>query len=293
MSTQNLPVAYHYPDSVETACALAKQYGDNARFVAGGTDLLLEMERVKYHPHALIDLTRIPALRQLTIADGHASIGAAVTYSELLGHAPLCAAIPLLAKAVRTIGGVQVRNVGTLAGNIANASPAADTLPVLYVLNARVHTALAERTRTLALDEFILGVRKIALEPGELITHVTLDLPGPNWYGSFDKLGIRRAMAIAVASLAVLVQHQGGCVQQARLALGAVAPTVIRLQGVEALLAGSDLGEAAIAEAARLAEAAARPIDDVRSTASYRVMAVGGLVHRALHALQDEIAAGR
>ncbi len=275
-------VDYHLPETVQAAWTLKQQYGDRARFIAGGTDLLLLMEREGYHPQALIDLTRIPDLRQLVVNGGQVTIGAAVTYSELLECPPLCAGVPFLADAIRTIGGVQVRNIATLAGNLANASPAADTLPALYVLNARVHLAGPGGIHELPIEQVVLGVRRTALEPAELITHVSFDLPGPGWQGAFQKLGLRRAMAISVVSAAALLHIEDGAVKEARLALGAVAPTVIRVPEAEAALAGKALDEQTIEQAARLAGAAARPIDDVRSSADYRKRVVAGLVRRTL-----------
>jgi CO/xanthine dehydrogenase FAD-binding subunit len=289
LDTLKSAVDYYYPDSIEAAWRLKAEYGDRARFVAGGTDLLLLLEREQAHPEALIDLMRIPTLQRLDVSGGQAAIGAAVTYSQILACEPVCAAVPFLMQAIRTIGGVQVRNIATLVGNITNASPAADTLPALYVLDARVHLAGPGGIRALPIESFVLGVRRTALEAGELVTHVTFGLPGAGWYGTFEKLGLRHAMAIAVVSAALLLHIADGHVDAARIALGSVAPATIRVPEAEAVLAGRVLDDNTIEHASQLASAATRPIDDVRGSAGYRKLAAAGLLRRALHSLRDEI----
>jgi CO/xanthine dehydrogenase FAD-binding subunit len=288
--TNSPPVDYLFPATVEEASAQKTRYGERARFIAGGTDLVLLVEAGGPHPEHLIDVTRIPDLHRLEAADGHFTVGAAVTYNDLLGFAPLVETVPFLAKAIHTIGGVQVRNIATLAGNLANASPAGDTLPPLYVLDTTVHVYGPEGARAVPVGDFVLGVRQTALGDGELITHLTWDAPGPGWYGAFEKLGLRRAMAIAVAGLAVLVRVGDDRVEEARVALGSVAPTVIRAQEVENVLTGRVLDDDAVEQAAQRASEAARPIDDVRGSADYRKMVVGGLMRRALRDLRRQMA---
>jgi len=283
------PVEYCFPDRVEEAVDVKQQYGEGARFIAGGTDVLLLMEKEGVHPRILIDLTRIPSLHRLEALDGQVTIGAAVTYSRLLAFQPLLTSVPVLARAIRTIGGVQVRNVATMVGNIVNASPAGDTLAPLYVLGVQVHTFGLQGARSFPVEEFVLGVRRTALAPAEVVTHVTIPVPGPTWQGAFDKLGLRRAMAIAVASVAVMLELERGRVGQARFALGAVAPTVIRVPQAEDYLAGRVLDDESIAQVARLAMLEARPIDDVRGSAHYRKEVVGGLTRRALRELRSHI----
>ncbi len=287
--TNSPPVDYLFPATVEEASALKTRHGKRARFIAGGTDLVLLVEAGGPHPEYLIDVTRIPDLHRLEAVGGRFTIGAAVTYSDLLGFAPLVEGVPFLVKAIHTIGGVQVRNIATLAGNLANASPAGDTLPPLYVLDTTVHLYGPEGARAVPVRDFVLGVRRTVLGDGELITHLTWDAPGPGWYGAFEKLGLRRAMAIAVAGLAVLVRVAGDRVEEARVALGSVAPTVIRAPEVEMALTGGALDDDAVERAAQLASEAARPIDDVRGSADYRKMVVGGLMRRALHDLRRQM----
>ncbi len=275
-------VEYLYPTDVPGCIAMLQHGGDRTRVIAGGTDLLLLMERQGFHPEALIDITRIPALSQLAVDAEHAEIGSAVTFRRLLDCQALCKGAPFLADAIRQIGSAQIRNIATLVGNIVNASPAGDTLPPLYVLGAQVHIQGPQGVRRMPIGEFVRGVRQVDLAPGELVTRVSFDLPGPEWRGVFQKLGLRRAMAIAVVSVATLLRFDGERVTEARLALGAVAPTVLRVPESEELLAGSRLDADVIERAAVAASAAARPIDDVRASALYRRHAVRGLVRRAL-----------
>lgn len=289
MTERKAQVEYYFPESVEQASRLKARYGDQSRFIAGGTDLLLVMERENDHPSALIDLTRIPSLQTFEIQERHAVIGAAVTLSEMLSDAYFSSSLPFLAKAIRSIGGVQVRNIATLVGNVVNASPAGDTLPVLYTLNARVHIDGLGHERSMPIDDFVLDVGQTALGPAELVTTVTFDLPDDKWIGSFQKLGLRKAMAISVANVAVLLKIENDLPIEARIALGAVAATVIRAPAAEEVLVGNVLDEHKIDEAANLVMRAAHPIDDIRGSAKYRRMVVGGLLRRALRDLQSQI----
>lgn len=289
MNGDKTTVEYLFPQSIEEASLLKEQYGDSARLLAGGTDLMLLIEREHDRPDALIDITRIPLLQRIEIVDQTANIGAAVTYSQLLTSDALCTAVPFLEKAIRTIGGVQVRNIATMVGNLANASPAGDTLPTLYVLEAEVHTFGPQGSRLVPINQFVLDVRKTALKPAELITHVSFKVPDSNWHSTFQKLGLRRSMAIAVASVAVLLHIEDGVIKQARVALGSIAPTVIRASEAEGSLVGSALEEDRIERAGQLASEAAKPIDDVRGSARYRRAVIVGLVRRALNELRSQI----
>ncbi len=281
-------VSYSFPGSVQEAVALLQGHGPQGYIIAGGTDLMPLMARQEIRPTALIDVTRIPTLQRLEIEGEQLTIGAAVTYSRLLAFPALGERLPFLAEAIHRIGGTQVRNVATLVGNIANASPAGDSLAALYVLGAVVHVEGPQGVRAVPIASFILGVRRTALQPAELVTHVTLDMPGPTWHGAFEKLALRRALAVSLASVAVLVQIEDGAVAEARIALGAVAPTVVRAQEAEAFLAHRVLDNGTIAKAALLASQATSPIDDVRASAQYRRQAVRGLVRRALASMCNE-----
>jgi carbon-monoxide dehydrogenase medium subunit len=186
------------------------------------------------------------------------------------------------------VGAPQIRNRGTVAGNLVTASPANDTITPLWALDAKV-TLVSESggERTLTFPEFFLGVRRTALRPDEMLLRITLPALGPNERGTFLKLGLRQAQAISVVNVAAIVDFDGDTVRRARIALGAVAPTILRAPEAEAYLVGRTLTEATIEEASRLAAATARPISDIRGTAEYRTDMVRVLAARALRQLRD------
>ncbi len=259
--------------------------------LAGGTDLMVEVNDGHRRPAgAVVVVNRIPELRSWRLsADGsHVVIGAAVSYRELeLG--PLAALVPALAQAARTVGSPQIRNAGTVGGNLGTCSPAGDALPVLAALGASVELASVHGRRTMPVVEFMTGVKQTALAPGELIVSVTVPIVD-GWQG-YAKVGVRNAMVIAVASACVVVDRASRTVG---IALGSVGPTVVRCHRAEALaseaidwatlgMAPEDLvvvGSAAASES--------RPITDHRSTAEYRRHAVGVLVQRLLRRVSSE-----
>jgi len=284
-------IDYRFPESIEEALSLMEGHRDSARIVAGGTDLMLLIEKEANTPRLLIDITRVPSLRTIEVEGDYIKIGAAATYRDLLAYAAISERVQFLADAIRTIGGVQIRNVATLIGNITNASPAGDALPPLYILGTEVVISGLRETRSLPIEDFILGVRRTALQPGELVTHIKFELPGNHWYGHFDKIGLRRAMAIAVVSAAFLIHIDNGKVDKARIALGAVAPTVVRASDAEAYLIGRELDEETIGAAAEIAVHSISPIDDLRATAEYRILATRGVIRRALRLIRDQVGA--
>lgn len=261
-----------------------------ALVLAGGTDAMVEINdghrRVGHegHPSVVVSVDRVAELRSWSIdrAARRVTIGAGVTYTELMTD-PIASLLPALAEASRTVGSPQIRNAGTLGGNLGTCSPAGDGLPVLSALDAEVHLVSATSERTVGIHDFMVGVKRTALEPGELIASVTVPLLD-GWQG-YSKVGVRNAMVIATASACVAVDRP---TRSVRLALGSVAPTVIRCPdaeafGADALDWGSGvLDEAAAAEFGRLAGAASRPIDDHRSTAAYRRHAISVMARRLL-----------
>jgi CO/xanthine dehydrogenase FAD-binding subunit len=282
-------VQYCFPDTVEQAYSLKEKYGEKARYIAGGTDLLLLLERERTYPQFLIDLSRIAEFQRLQVNGDRIIIGSSVTFSRLLAFDLIRTRVPFFASSIRTIGGVQIRNIATLAGNLVNASPAGDSLPPLYCLEAEVMIDGPQGNRSLPIFDFILGVRRTALLPSELVSSISFELPGTDWISKFDKLGLRRAMAISVANLALLLQVENGNVVQARIALGAVAPTVVRAKEAEKSILNTALDAKSVETAAHLASNACLPIDDVRASARYRKEAVRGLVRRGLNALRIQM----
>ena len=254
----------------------------DAQALAGGTDFMVEVNDGHRRPKAVVALGGIAALRGWERSDGWVRLGAAVTYTEML-HRDLAGLLPALAQAARTVGSPQIRNAGTIGGNLATASPAGDTLPVLAALDAVVEVAGPDGVRDVPVAAFVTGPKRNALRPGELI--VAVRLPVLRGHQEYRKVGVRNAMVIAVASLALAVDTDGRTV---RCALGSVGPVPLRATEAESWLAGCvDWDRLALPDPACLATfaglvaQAARPIDDHRSTAAYRRHAVGVLAGRA------------
>lgn len=276
------------PTSIETAVEAMSQPGATA--LAGGTDLMVELNEghrsMPWEPDGVtvVALNRLAELSSYTIdaSAGMLRLGAGVTWSAI-ERDPLQPLVPALAEAARTVGSPQIRNAGTIGGNLATCSPAGDGLPVLSALGAVVHLVGTDRSRTLAIDDFMVGVKRTALEPGELIEAVTLPILD-GWQG-YSKVGVRNAMVIATASACVATDVPNRSI---RIALGSVAPTVIRCPEAEALAAGGvDWDARAIspefaAACGDVAAAATSPIDDHRSTADYRRHAIAVMVRRLL-----------
>lgn len=289
---------YYAPASVPEALALLAQHAD-ARLIAGGTDLILEIERGVRTPETLIDVSRIPGLDAIERSNGVFHLGANVTHNQVVGTPDAVAHAFPLARACWLVGAPQIRNRGTVAGNCVTASPANDTIAPLWAMDATFTLASRDRgERTLTCAEFFRGVRKTALQPDEMLVRINVPALKPTERGTFLKLGLRQAQAISVVNVAVVVEfadrrpttndaRNTQYAVRARIALGSVAPTIVRAAEAEAYLAGKELTDDVIAHAAGLAAAAARPISDVRGSAEYRRDMVRVLTARALRQLRD------
>jgi CO/xanthine dehydrogenase FAD-binding subunit len=265
--------------------------------IAGGTDVMVELNMDLGRPETLMDVSRLPELAEIRRENGSMFLGAGVTYTRIMRELPELTA---LVQASRSVGSPQIRNRGTVGGNLGTASPAGDALPVLAAWDAEVVLGRAGgSTRSLAWDAFLTGVKQTSREPGELILGARWNVPtGP---GSFSKIGTRNAMVIAVASVCLQLDEPRRSV---RVALGSVAPTVVRAHEAETLAAQAfqdaglwedPLADLAPDAAERFGDAvadAATPIDDVRGTAAYRQHAVSVLARRALAWALDDRRAG-
>jgi CO/xanthine dehydrogenase FAD-binding subunit len=250
--------------------------------LAGGTDLLVLGKDGKVPRGTWIDLRRVPELHGIDRRDGFIRLGAMATYSQAL-RSPLLSDFPAVVQGAREIGSPQIRSRGTFAGNCANASPAGDSLPGLYVHDARlVLTRVGGTRREVPVEDFFLGVRRTLLAPDEIISEIRLPL-APARRSVFLKLGTRDAMAIAKASIALSLRlDDQGHMRDVRLALGAVAPTVLRARQTERLLENALPSPSLFAEASTLAATECTPITDYRSSAPYRRAMISILTRRAL-----------
>lgn len=246
------------------------------RPVAGGTDAMVRFKDGIWRPTAWVNLLRLRGELAYIREDGDwLEVGALTTFSEMLASRVIRERAPLLAKAVRTIGGPAIRNMGTLGGNIGTASPAGDSLPALYALDADV---IVNGVTTVGIADMILGPGRLALKAGDLITGVRFRAQAPDELCTFEKLGLRAAHAISLASVALRLGPE-----LARVALGAVAPTVVRVPVAETLLATWGAAHPiACAEAVAAARDASKPISDVRASAEYRRAMAGNLLQRGL-----------
>jgi CO/xanthine dehydrogenase FAD-binding subunit len=275
------------PDTLDEALALLTDPGGQP--IAGGTDLIPLMQTDKLRPERLIDLSRLSALRHIRHeGDGLVRIGALTTHTQLETSALLWGQATVLAQAARSVGGVQIRQRGTLGGNLAHASPAADVALALLALEAQVTLRNQSGARQLPLSEFLTGPGQTACSDDELLTQVSFALPGPASGSAFRKLGKRSAMIIAVVGVAAVLLLEDGLIRDARIALGSVAPTVIRAPQAEALLRDQSPGEALFHRAGQVAQGEAQPIDDFRASAEYRRRMVGVLTRRALGKAYDQ-----
>lgn len=283
-----LPTSYESPTTLGEALDLLHRLGRRARPIAGGTDLLLELTRgVRSDIDTLIDLTRIPGLDGIAVEDGVARLGPLVTHNMVVASDVLVDGALPLAQACFEVGAPQLRNRATVAGNVVTASPANDTISALLALDASVTLRSTRGSRTLPVSQFFAGLRQTALAPDELLTSIDVPLLVGDERGVFVKLGLRRAQAISVVHLAIVVAFDGDTVRRARLALGSVAPQVILVPDIGAALRGRPLDEAAIDAAVKASMAAASPIDDLRGSAEYRAATLATMVRRALETLRD------
>ena len=276
---------YLEASTLRQALTMLKRYGDEARLVAGSTDFLVRWRTGFWSPQYVINIQHIPALARISYSSRQGlRVGALTTVQELADHPQVRANYPALATGAASFAGVQIRNLATVGGNICNASPAGDTLPALLVFDTQCRVAGPQGERWIPLDQFFVGPGRTALHPGEILAEIQLPPPVGNTGSIYIKHSPRGAMDIAMLGVAslVTVDRRSNVCQEARIALGAVAPTPIRARSAEALLRGQaitpDLLDAVAAEAQRIAT----PIDDVRGTASYRRAVVGALTRRTL-----------
>ena len=274
-------------NSLDEAVRILHQRGGAARIIAGGTDLILEIERgVRKGIDTLIDISRVQGLDKIALdEDGMIHLGPVVTHGQCAASKLIIEQAFPLARAAWEVGAPQIRNRGTVAGNLITASPANDTIAPLMAMGAQVVLRSIEGERTIPLEQFYTGVRRTAMRPDEVLVDIAVPALQSSQKGTFVKLGLRRAQAISVVNAAVVLTMDGAQVTKAVITLGSVAPTIIHAQAAEQFLAGKVLDAATIETAARLAQEASQPIDDIRGGKDYRQEMVRVCVLRALRSL--------
>jgi carbon-monoxide dehydrogenase medium subunit len=276
---------YHAPRTLDEAIALLERYEANARVLAGGTDLVIQMTDRLVSPEHVIDLKGIEELKRFEWDAGSGlTFGAAVPFRRLETSPEVRRYYPGMYEAASEVGSWQIRNQATPGGNLCTASPACEIGPILYALDAQVEIAGPKGRRRLPIQQFITGVRRTVLEPNELLLSIEVPHPGERAASHYIKLKERQKMDIAFVGVAAAVELEpgDGVVREARIALGAVAPTPVRAPRAEATLRGKRLTDELLAEAGLEAARTASPIEDVRASVEYRTEMVDVLTRRAL-----------
>jgi carbon-monoxide dehydrogenase medium subunit len=272
--------AYHEPRSLAEAVSFLQAHGSSARVLAGGTDLLVQMKLGKVQPQHLVYISKIPELHFLTESRG-IRIGPLIVHRDLEKSPIVREKFSALFEAARSVTSVQVRNMGTLGGNLCHASPAADSAPALIALGAQIKIAGGAGARTLPLEDFLVGPGKTDLKPGELLAEIQVPDPGLASGSSFLKL-TRVAADLAKVNAAAFIQKDKEVCRECRIASGAVAPTPVRLKQAEAVLRGKRFNEDLCRLAGEKAAEEIQPITDIRSTAWYRREVIKVLVRDVL-----------
>ena len=276
-------IKYVKPQDLKELLAIKEEFKGRAMVIAGGTNLIPNMRGGALSPELLIDVIGLEEFSRIGEENGRISVGAMTLISTVASSDIIKRKSPILASAARQLGNPLTRNRATLGGNLADASPAADTAPPLLALEAIVHSARpGGRGREIPLDQFFLGPRQTVLEDDEIITRITFPKPKDPSTGSHIKFGLRNAMAISVASIAVMLEREGKRCRKARVALGSVAPKPIRAYLVEKMLEGKEVDREVLEACSAAIREEISPISDIRASAEYRRLVVPVLLKRAV-----------
>ncbi len=274
---------YLKPNDIKELFLLMAENKDRATVIAGGTNLVPDMRDGVRMPQVLVDVSDLQELVGIQLDKDGITIGAATTIAEIAASPVIREHFPILSKAAGELGNPLTRNRATIGGNLANASPCADTAPPLLALEAIVHIIDAGgKERTVPLEKFFMGYKLTRLGRGDVMTRITLSLPDRQARGGHTKLGLRKAASICVASVALMLLKENGHIAKARIAFGSVAPQPIRAYALEALLEGNAINDALLAECDALLKKEISPISDIRGSESYRQAAAGAILRRNL-----------
>lgn len=280
---------YYNVSSLEAAFEILEREKGNARIVAGATDLIIEFEKgMREEVKTLIDITRIKGLNQITLDENqNIHLGPLVSHNDVASSKLIQERALPLAQASWEVGSPQIRNRGTVAGNLITASPANDTITPLMALGASLVLKSLQSERIVKLEDFFIGVRKTVLRSDEVVSDIFFPALRPNQKGSFIKFALRRAQAISLVNVAVICGFENGKVKDAVITLGSVAPTIIHSKEAEQYLIGKELTDEVIDQIGLLAQKTARPISDIRGSADYRKTMVKVITKRALNNLRN------
>ena len=275
---------YLKPNTLQEALDLLKGNESDKKVISGGTDIMVQLRNYKIDPDIIIEISEIESIKGIDKKDGFITIGAAATLTEITESDIVKRYCPILAQAAASVGATQIRNRGTIGGNVCNASPAADTVPALVALGAVATVASVEQERKVPLEELYVGVGRTAIGSNELITYISIPQPAENSAGSFFKLGKRKAQAISIVNGAVYIGVNAAerKFTDVHVVMGSVAPTVLRIREAEESLIGKSINRQNIENAAEIVRSKINPISDVRATAEYRKDVSGNLFIQAM-----------
>ncbi|MCF8068992.1 MAG: xanthine dehydrogenase family protein subunit M [Desulfobacterales bacterium] len=269
------------PASLEDLFQMTKAHKDEVTFIAGGTNLIPQMERGVESPSLIIDVSDLQEMSTITENGNIISIGGSVTIADIAADSIIKTCAPVLADAALQLGNPLTRNRATIGGNLADASPCADTAPPLMTLEATVHIADVDgNIKDVPISKFYLDYRFTALGRGDVITKISFQKQGKSQKGNFSKIGLRKGSAISVINMAILLDFDHDTCKQARIAMGSIAATPIRIYKVEELLEGKKINDALIEECGELVKTEISPITDIRGSAEYRTAVAATLLKR-------------
>ena len=281
------PMTYEQPKTSAEAVAILDECGVKAKILGGGTDLVVDLKHRPGGVSVLVDITRIPELQGIEETNDGLRIGSAVTYTEIMSS-PLCKKIiPVVCEASHTVGAVQTQNLGTIGGNLVTCVPSADSAPGLMLLEAIATIVGKDGERTVPVEDFFVAPRKTCLQPSEILSSLLIPRKNLSKPSFFLKAGLRKGQALALVNVASSLNIVNGKIVNARIALGAVAPTPIRAFEAEKFLEGADPSETNLRKAAEMAVEAAKPITDFRASADYRKQLIKVMTYRTLKSCVD------
>ena len=272
MHQRTVPCQYFAPQKTEEALKILFKYEKEIKVIAGGTDLLIQYYDRLYEINGWLDLKNIKELKEIRIHQNQMEIGAMVTHAQLEKSEDIKKYFPVLSKAAADIGSPQIRNRGTIGGNIVNASPAGDLLSPLMAYDAQFKLLSFQKEVVISAEEFFIGPKKTILEPAQLLTRIILPLPSERTYGSWIKIGKRKALIIATIALALVVEmaKDNRTVKDVRTCLGSVAPTPIEIKEIREKTVGKNFSQLDFNQLGQIVEDKISPIDDIRGTKEYR-----------------------